>query len=398
MNLEAFIQKDMSRFIKRHEPEVSKSLPVRQEDMGIVGKIDYERHVRRALTQHRFNEATRYFNEAKQRFIEIPADHTQERKQYYRILQKCYKMIYDYVEDRHKTSRLLSRLDHTADVFDDDVKPANLKDQANQDMAMPTIEQVMFKQKPQMPEMTQQETISMPEQPPGQQEQPSQDVESSSEQISESQKSSPETPQQQKLLPKHMQPKFTPPQLELPEKPPQTTPKPSQQETPTQQPISNVPSQPAPKPKFTPPSLDLPTSTHRVSTQPTGKHNIQTQATQTFIAQAAKLITENPQKAKEKLIEARVEYMRSGEAHPAQLKEIEALERQIATKAAKPYSPPADAELFSSLYIQAVHAMHAGDYPKAAQLLHKRIQQAPYDVAAKIRYKECTEAIHGKTA
>ncbi len=117
MELKDWIRKDMSRFVRRHEPKTRVSVPIRHEQATLVSTRDYETQIRLALKHDRFNHACQLFNELKKAFLSLPINHQEERRQYYRLLQMAYKEIYEYVADKHKTSRILEEMQGSDNVF-----------------------------------------------------------------------------------------------------------------------------------------------------------------------------------------------------------------------------------------------------------------------------------------
>ena len=375
MKLDEWIRQDMTQYIKEREPDLPQKNSVRQEDYGLVARADYEKRIKRALEQGRFKEATKQFNELKNHFLHLPTDHQEERKHYYRILQKSYKEIYDWVEDRHKTHRLLQNLDDQQDVFDENIQPKNLEQEAtNPEMAPPSIEERMFRKKPQLPQQDDTTDIHLPapEDNLFGQEETSQPPEAIS---------MPEAPKEthaQKQEPTPKQPTPTPPK---------------------QPPTQLTPENQAHAPTWNPPQFDFTPKKPRTKTpQPTiNEQQIKQEATKELLKQAKQAIQEqNPQEAKTKLLEARYEAMQT--RNNDLLLAVEELERALAKQNTTPPHPRSDKELFSKLYLQGVRALQAGDYKTAAQLFNKRLQQAPRDHAARIRQQECLEALHGKTA
>ena len=384
MKLEEWVRKDMTRYIKEHEPELQKVSAVRHEDYGLVKQVDYERRIKRAIEQGRFKEATAQFNELKQVFMGLPPDHQEEKKQYYRMLQKSYKRIYDYVEDRHKTRRLLDKLDDAQDVFDANIAPKNLKQEAtNPEMAPLSIEERMFRKQPAAQDVPDEELpdvpapeddllrqtkpqevqdINMPQAP--ELAQPTQTAQEAAQERIENQDT--QTPS---LTPDPEHgPEWKPPEFDFTKKqaPP---PQPTQQE-------------PQPTPPPAPP-------------QPSQEDVIRA-ATKELLTQASKAIQEQElNTAQTKLIEARFEATRTHDENL--LRAVEGLERQLAASQTLSFHPQKDAELFSSLYLQGVQAMRAGNYEQASKLFAKRTQQAPGDHAARIRYKECMEVLNETT-
>lgn len=426
MQLEQWIQKDMTHFIKEHEPELHKDSTIREEDGGTVGKIDYEKRITQALKQHRFADATSLFNDLKKQFINTPKEYLEHRKQYYRIMQRCYKQIYEYVEDRHKTSRLLSRLDDSADVFNQQVQPVNLKEQEQTQTMMPSIEELMFrKQQHQPPSPQQTENIQLPT-PPEETEPTVKQLLTQAKQSTTNTKNESadkqedigwDAPKFTKL--KHKQAEdISLPEFPDLEKKTNTTP----QQKPETKPITNTTNDKPPvkvtphpddkyAPPWKPPEMNFTTREHKQKpdtkpslNKPSQKtsqtHPERVQATNQLIKDTLQAIQEeNYQLAQNKLIEARFEYLRTQQNHPEQLRAIEKAERELAAKKDVPtYAQPIDKELFSTLYIQGVHALKKGDYNKAAHCFYKRMNQAPYDIAARIRYQETQEVLHGKTA
>lgn len=452
MKLEEWIRKDMTRFIKDHEPESNKNTPIRHEDYGLVAKADYERRIKRALEQGRFKEATIQFEELKKYFTKIPAEHQEERKRYYRILQICYKLIYDYVEDMHKTHRLLKKLDNRQDVFDQAVAPQDLNQEStNPELAPPSIEERMFRKPPSQPAAQQPTSPPQQETPPRQQQQ---ETAKPQEEGFFTDHPAPQAPQIN-----FQSPQQAPQQIIIQQAPPSTTPQPTEQKTtPTPTPQPPKPPQPEPTPKqpetkpptnpreeqatkeealnqrlardmsnqqlpvdvtqhapsWEPPRFDKltknnepedkpkeeePTPKQPVLEQPTPRptdQQILEAATKDLLTQATHALQQQEHEvAKTKLIEARFEAQRT--KNNQLLRTVEALERQLAASQAVNYHPKHDRELFSSAYLQGVQAMRAGNYQKAAQLFAKRTQQAPGDTAARIRYKECMEALNGTT-
>ncbi len=144
MNLEEWIQNDMVQFIKKNEPKKIQKTSIRHEDLAIFEKVDFEKRIARALEQQRYTEAKATFTELKNAFLSIPKDHYQERVHLYRVMQRCYRKIYDYVADQYKTQRLLYRMDQKEDVFDEQVAPKDLKHNTSGAPA-PNIEELMFK-------------------------------------------------------------------------------------------------------------------------------------------------------------------------------------------------------------------------------------------------------------
>lgn len=437
MKLEEWIRKDMTRFIKNYEPQDDKSTPIRHEDYGLAAKIDYEKHIKQALKQGRFQEATKQFNELKEHYNKIPPEHKEEKKHYYRIMQKSYKLIYDWVEDQHKTHRLLTKLDNQQDVFDQRVEPQQIQQENTQQSQ--SIEQQMTRQAPptrvvqqaptppaqqaprastqqnppkqivqQAPTPPSQQTQATTKQQPAASAQPKkpksndffkQPAKTQAPMVTQQVQSQP-TPQpratrkddlmqrlkreaEQELnhesqlpistsnaeLDNEHGPSWEPPQIELPARR-------------TEKPAAAQPqnTEPAPKPK-----QHLPT-----------KEDVIRAASKEFIKQAAQALEAgNTQLSKQKIIEARFEASR---IHEKQLLEhIQTIERAILATTTKPAPKREDVELFSSAYLQGVQAMKSGDYQTAAKLFYKRISQAPRDHAARIRYKECMEALHDQT-
>ena len=484
MKLEDWIKKDIKRYVKEHEPATSSEAPVHSEDYGVIAKIDYERHIKRSLDQGRFKEATKQFNDLKEYFLHIPPEHQQERKQYYRVLQKSYKHIYDWVEDRHKTHRLLDRLDDKQDVFDQQIKPTNLNKSMTQPQNAPkSIEEQMFKHphKPQKkkkkakkkptlelpsfdehkgyPEMPSIEESVHEKQPAPRKKPQKADFEELKNQFRTVHKTPEETNQQQPKQTTTKKPTNSP--KPAPRKKPATKQQETRKPTPTParnketnktdfNKLKNAFKEQPPAPKWKPPTYTKPparkpkkhaphttalsqlreTSTHapkwkpprkhqppskqdldfeeiknrfahkqpsKAPNQPTNEpHNPSPQileiATHELLQKArTHLRANNYQAAKTALIEARFEALRTNNKHLQE--ETRKLEARLQQKKPANKHEFKDAELFSSLYLQGMHALKAGDYQAAANLFKKRIHQAPNDHAAKIRYHQCEEAI-----
>ncbi|MFT4250186.1 MAG: hypothetical protein ACMXYD_02385 [Candidatus Woesearchaeota archaeon] len=497
MHLEEWVRKDMKRFIKEHEPEIETTTQVRHEDTAIT-RVDYQRQIQRALKQHRFREATNVFNDLKEEFLHLPKEYGEQRKQYYRILQKCYKEIYEYVEDRHKTNRLLQRLDETADVFNTQVRTVNLKEEETKE-AIPPIEEMMFRKKQLLPRIDEETEITLPEEPNTKEHSVLRQLSSSptssyspswntlkheqtppknilAEKNKQERKESTQKekrPEKQQIIPekkpsqledtkekKHLtdflntnnefSPKWQPNKLPKKQKfSKQQTPQEQQLQTPKtnkqapkegseqKQPAQENKHAPAWKPTIQPRKHENKTNTRSTNTnasppefteKPLPKQTnfspkwkpvltrkqqetIQETTPQTttpperilaveeLTRQAQQALQENDlEEAKTKLLEARIEYLRTRHEKPEQLSKIEQLERELVIhKYSKQPHQQIDKEFFSSLYTKGLYAMRNGDYKTATQLFSKRVNQAPYDIAARIRYQECKEALHAKT-
>ena len=127
MELEEWIRSDMDRYISLYEPKSTREkYQVRLEDNAQIEQIDYYKLITHSLSQDRFDEAQTLSNKLKQRFLQIPVEHQQERKHFYDLVKKCYKEIHDYAEEKKHASKVLAQFNYDSNVFDSKVESHNL--------------------------------------------------------------------------------------------------------------------------------------------------------------------------------------------------------------------------------------------------------------------------------
>ncbi len=445
MELEQWIRDDMRRFIASHLPATKNTSPARLEDHGQITHKDYDTLIRRLLTQDRYADATQAFKELRDTFEGLPMDHQEERKQYYRILQRAYKQIYDYVADKHKTARIMAQLSQDANVFDKNVAPVDL-DQERTGMPMPSIEDAMVSRGKEKAE-EQHITVTVQQMPapaapiaatpPPAPEHHAEPITSTS--VREPPVQHAPTPPVPKAIPS------LPPASDLPKRSPHPVPQPPSPapKAQAQKPLpSHVPDlsgmkrshhelhihdsppplhhalrtepheksvrdilhdafrerESHPNPAWHPPKLHVPPPKRIERPAHEDRRSIQLLSAQTLLHEAQRSLQgKNAKSAQEKLLEARFELARAG-GDDAMRTHLERLERDVAQQIDKERPRVRDVELFSSAYLQGVQAMAAGDYSKAAELFSRRIQQTPFDRAARIRLAECMEVLNGKDA
>ena len=402
MELEEWIQQDIKRFLNEMMPDAKTTRPIRKEELSLVDNKDYQRLIRDALQSNRYRHATELFDELKQKFVEVPLDHQQERKAYYRILQKCYKLIFDYVSDSHKTARILSQLEYRADVFDSKVKPISIEMLGRQvGEPIRPVELVMI----QAP--SKQEHVELPKMP--------------GEKVGNKEEATEETKKEPEKLEQPPTPAQPPIQVFLQNPPPPVYQAPPTIETPKNITIhvkhlnleddKNIVDEAikadnrdprAPKPSWAPPNPYKPmkkpaTTTKHFPRRQIDERVVSRRSAKEFLRRAhVALLDKNLSLAQELLMEARMEMQRAG-GDLEILRRITNLERSVAQHLSPQNRARADQEIFSGTYMQGVHAMAAGDYKAAANLFYQRIQQAPADRAARIRLAECMEVLYGQS-
>jgi hypothetical protein len=145
MELEEYIRQQMSRYVA-DQKNIQPAKQLRKEEIP-QDRVEYDKAIAKALSLHRYQEARELFKQLKDKFTKIPVEHQEERKNYFRLLQKCYRQIYEYVAERHKTVRILQQLSHNANVFDPSIPAVNLARLDQSGNPMPTIEEQMLKTK-----------------------------------------------------------------------------------------------------------------------------------------------------------------------------------------------------------------------------------------------------------
>ena len=423
MELEEWIREDMCTFIKKHVPEEDKHDPVRTEDFRHMKKeLDYQQRIEDALEKNRYLDAVRIFKELKKKFMEIPLNHQEERKKYFRLIQICYKMIYDYVAEQHKTSRIMDSLAYRADVFDTSEAPIDLSRIGSESMPVPPIEEAMladkhpeYKEQPRVLQNLHEEigkathrlskaTSELVE--------AAKRLEEKKTQAHTHTKELPMLPElpKEQPIPVHVeikQPVILPGKIyeqpiikSTPPLPAWKPPKHDERLTPrihyknhtTKLKGLKKPSLPSfhagfpklpPQPKWTPPTKSEAPPSKKKSTV----HEL--------VKQAHKHLEQRQvSEAQQTLIDAR-HAINKQDASAEEILHVKSLEQQIGNALKNEPLTAADKEMFSSLYVKGIHAMAAGDYVKAIGLFRERIKHAPHDMAAQIRLGECLEAVNG---
>lgn len=441
MELDEWIQQNMKEFIEEKHPATKKLKAVRQDDAGLIINRDYLSLVDQALKNDRYRRAQELFNELKQKFTQVPLDHQEERKRYYRIMQRCYKKIYDYVADSHKTARIMTQLENSQDVFNQSVKPVNLDNvKVHEAPAIQPVEVVMMRapmdlknvQEFSMPPLEtakkKEPDVEIPEMPT------KQDMEEPIPELPPE----PEPPVLKKKSKKAAEPEVAPPEETTPVKtqpeesasvetlpeepalvqpdeprPLQEEPQEIREDTLTipeqrQNILKDIKGVPAPKPDWTPPTIEEPI--RRNITEPQEKtvmlpprpkvdeREMRKRTAKEFARQAHSAIMDGQyDEAQKNLMEARVEVRRAGGDIDI-LRRIVALEKTLAHHLTPQERSHVDHEIFSQLYLKGVQAMAQGNYKGAAEYFFQRTQQTPYDRAAQIRLAECLEVLYGKSA
>lgn len=371
MELEQWLRKDMERFVKEHETREEQTRAVRHEDEAQLRAKDYLRRIEEALARDRYDEAKILFVELRDFFLALPLDHQDERKLYYRLLQKCYKRVYDYVAEQHKTVRIIHQLNYDANVFDQKSAPVDLK-RLEHSGASPvlSIEDLMMRgparsSTPTLQHKAAPEPLEMPSlEASAVNEEPAPSPPAAKQPLAIPHGKHDAAPLEEKQEKKHaFAPPWSPPDIHF---------------DPHRKKKAEALTEPAPQTQPKEPPVELLKSTARELTRQARAH----------------LLEQQPEKAQQKLIEARFEAAQAG--GDAKIEEgIAILERHLAQLLTKEPTPAKDSELFSTNYLRGIQAMAAGDYRKASESFMRRVQQAPRDTAARIRLSECMEVING---
>lgn len=449
MELEQWIRKDMKKFIRSKEKKAADQQPARIEELMSANK-DYEQIIKEALRNDRYRYAVETFNELKTVFLDVPLDHQEERKNYYRALSRAYKHIYDYVADRHKTQRIISQIGVNSNVFDQSQKPVDL-DRDDNAAPMPSIEELMMR--PNAPDPMMPPALEMP--------QPNANDNKSAleeERIAAARKLRAEKIAAERQIAKEkmelikQKKRLAQEQAKLKEQQEQASAlraekreieerkkreaKQERREAKQAQAkkakeeekiLAQLQAHRAKEHEESPvphadvnqfsPAWNVPKPMKKMDIQiPWGKATLHKhthhhhrhkefgtttisnqamkQAAQTLLNEAKELVNTNLPKAKEKLIEARIEAARAGPNQQLE-QDIRTFEKQLAAKQLPQIHPHNTPELFSTAYLRGLHALKQRDYKQAEHYFRQRVQQDPTDRAALIRLKEAMEAMHG---
>ncbi len=361
MELKDWVKRDMSRFVRRHEPTTRVNVPIRHEQATLLNTRDYETQIRLALKHDRFHHACQLFNELKQAFLSLSIDHQEERRQYYRLLQLAYKEIYEFVADKHKTARILEEIQGSDNVF------GTTKTGPRPTSPRESIETSMTR----APSLQ-----SLPETRP--------------------------TPQ-----PAFVREPLTPQPVPAKAKP--VAPAPQSKES-----LSDVfsalslikPDGPQPYPVYVPPKEPVAAAPALViepaEPTPSPAPEPVAEPTPSPVAQPRPVAEQAPESEEpdedEELLAARQElerWKKSFTASGARIVRKHPVQEENEIPQARPLPEIDDGEVFSSLYVRGVQAMSQGDYDAAAKLFLRRVQQNPTDRAARIRLTECLEVLDG---